>query len=180
MKELKITPIRNGTVIDHIAAGQALNVLKILGINAKTETVVSVVMNVRSKYIDTKDIVKLEDRELNPEEVDKIAVVAPKATISIIRGTEVAEKHKVRLPESIEGIIRCSNPNCISNVPQEHCQSKVLTVNDDHPRFRCFYCGRMVEDIPRSLGIEIEEKKILPPGSGGLLFFAIVRRCSLC
>jgi len=146
-KALKVVPIRNGTVIDHIAAGQALNVLKILGIRARTDAVLSVVMNVRSKQMGRKDIVKVEDRELKPEEVDKIALIAPNATINIIRDSEVVEKHHVYLPESIEGIIRCANPNCISNVEREPVVSRFITVSGDPLRFRCFYCERMIEDV---------------------------------
>ncbi len=146
-KELKVVPIRNGTVIDHITAGQALNVLRILGINAKTDAVVSVVMNVRSGKMGRKDIVKVEDRELKPEEVDKIALIAPNATINIIRNSEVVEKHKVYLPELIEGIMRCSNPNCISNAATEPVVPRFLTVSINPPRFRCFYCERIIEDV---------------------------------
>jgi aspartate carbamoyltransferase regulatory subunit len=94
-----------------------------------------------------KDIVKVENRELKPEEVDKIALIAPQATINIIRDLEVVEKHKVYLPKSIEGIIRCANPNCISNVVREPVISKFVTVSEDPLRFRCFYCERMIEDV---------------------------------
>lgn len=146
-KELKVVPIKNGTVIDHIAAGQALNVLKILGIRARTDVALSVVMNVRSKHMGKKDIVKVEDRELKPEEVDKIALIAPNATINIIRESEVIAKHKVFLPEAIEGTIRCANPNCISNVEREPVISRFITVSENPLRFRCFYCERIIEDV---------------------------------
>ncbi len=145
-KELKVVPIKNGTVIDHIPGGQALNVLKILGINARTDAVLSVAMNVRSKKMGRKDIVKVEDRELKPEEVDKIALIAPNAKINIIGGSEVVAKHKVYLPKSIEGIIRCANPNCISNAEKESVISKFITVSENPPLFRCFYCERIIED----------------------------------
>lgn len=150
-KELKVVAIKSGTVIDHIAAGQALNVLKILGIDAGTDVALSVVMNVRSKQMGKKDIVKVEDRELKPAEVDKIAMIAPLASINIIRNSEVIAKHKVYLPESIEGIIRCMNPNCISNAEREPVMSKFITVSENPPRFRCFYCERRIEDVSRYL-----------------------------
>lgn len=150
-KELKVVAIKSGTVIDHIAAGQALNVLKILGIDAGTDVALSVVMNVRSKQMGKKDIVKVEDRELKPAEVDKIAMIAPLASINIIRNSEVIAKHKVYLPESIEGIIRCMNPNCISNAEREPVMSKFITVSENPPRFRCFYCERTIEDVSRYL-----------------------------
>ena len=87
-KELKVPLIRNGTVIDHINSGNALKVLHILGIPEKSSSIVSVVMNVKSK-LGKKDIVKVENRELDPKEVDKIALIAPKATINIIRVFQV-------------------------------------------------------------------------------------------
>ncbi|NQE46268.1 Aspartate carbamoyltransferase regulatory chain [ANME-1 cluster archaeon GoMg2] len=146
-KELKVVPITNGTVIDHITAGQALNVLRILGITTKTNAILSVVMNVQSKMMGRKDIVKVEDLELKSEEVDKIALIAPNATINIIRNSEVIAKHKVYLPASIEGFIRCANPNCISNAKREPVISKFLTVRENPPKFRCFYCERIIEDV---------------------------------
>ncbi|MHC1566195.1 MAG: aspartate carbamoyltransferase regulatory subunit [Candidatus Syntropharchaeia archaeon] len=145
-KELRVRSIQNGTVIDHIAAGQALNVLKILGITGKTDTVVSMAMNVPSSIMGKKDIVKIENRELLSEEVDKIALIAPNATINIIREYEVVEKHKVFPPDEIEGVIRCGNPNCISNT-DEPVTSKFIMEEKKPPRFRCFYCEREIEDV---------------------------------
>ena len=98
-EELRVRSIRNGSVIDHITAGNALNVLRILGITGTTTAIVSVVMNVPSKRLafGQKDIVKIEDRELVPAEVDKIALIAPQATINIIRDYEVVAKEVSRL-----------------------------------------------------------------------------------
>src|SRR3989442_15228700 len=73
-KELYVKKIRNGSVIDHISAGHALDVLKILGIGGGEGHIVSVAMNVSSKAASKKDIVKVENRELKPGEVDKIAL----------------------------------------------------------------------------------------------------------
>ncbi len=103
-KELKVPRIKDGSVIDHITAGNAVKVLHILGIPKESSSTVSVAMNVRSK-LGKKDIVKVENRELDPQEVDKIALIAPKATINIIRDYEVASKHKVKLPD--EDVIFC-------------------------------------------------------------------------
>ncbi|MBI4416703.1 MAG: aspartate carbamoyltransferase regulatory subunit, partial [Euryarchaeota archaeon] len=115
MRDLKVTPIKNGTVIDHIPSGMALKVLKVLGITGDVSSTVSVLMHVPSKRRGAKDIVKVEDRELNPRELNKIALIAPAATINIIRNYNVAEKHTVTLPDRIVGILRCGNPNCITN-----------------------------------------------------------------
>lgn len=141
-KELRVRRIRHGTVIDHIAAGQALNVLRILGITDRSTDVVSVVMNVSDRK---KDIVKIEDRELKPEEVDEIALISPDATINIIRDYEVVEKHKVILPSQIEGVIRCVNPNCITNTDEPVKPSFVIQ-RDDRVELHCMYCGRIIAD----------------------------------
>ncbi|MCJ2512660.1 MAG: aspartate carbamoyltransferase regulatory subunit, partial [Candidatus Thermoplasmatota archaeon] len=112
MRELRVTPIKNGTVIDHIPAGMALKVLKILGItDESSDSTVSVAMRVTSKKSTLKDIVKVEDRELLEKEVDKIALVAPSATINIIQNFNVKQKYKVELPEVAKGILKCGNPN---------------------------------------------------------------------
>ncbi len=145
-KELKIPLIKEGTVIDHITAGNAVKVLHILGIPEKTlDSVVSVAMNVKSK-IGKKDIVKVENRELKPEEVNKIALIAPKATINIIRDYEVVKKFKVHLPDEIVGIVRCPNPNCISNA-REPIQSRFRVISRDPIRIKCCYCEREPENI---------------------------------
>src|SRR3989337_2490906 len=84
-RTLRVSKIKDGTVIDHITKGHALDVIKILGINGRSEGVVTITMSVPSGKIGIKDVVKIEGRELNPEEVDKIALIAPHATINIIR-----------------------------------------------------------------------------------------------
>jgi len=144
-KELKIPRIKDGTVIDHITAGNAVKVLHILGIPRSTSSIVSVAINVKSK-LGKKDIVKVENRELDPQEVDKIALIAPKATINIIRDYEVAKKHKVELPNEIVGIVSCSNPTCVSNA-NEPVTSRFKVIKKDPPRIKCYYCEREPEDI---------------------------------
>ena len=102
-------------------------------------------MNVKSR-IGKKDIVKVENRELDPREVDKISLIAPKATINIIRDFEVVEKHRVKLPDEIFGIVKCSNPTCISN-SKEPVKSRFLVTCKDPPTIKCYYCERETEDI---------------------------------
>ena len=144
-KELKIPRIKDGTVIDHITAGNAVKVLHILGIPTSSSSIVSVAMNVKSK-IGKKDIVKVENRELDPHEVNKIALIAPKATINFIRDYEVAKKHKVKLPDEVIGIVSCSNPTCVSNA-REPVKSRFKVICKDPPRIKCYYCEREPEDI---------------------------------
>ena len=143
-KTLRVSKIKEGTVIDHITGGHALDVIKILGIKGRAEGVVTVAMNVPSKRHGTKDVVKVEGRELNPKEVDKIALLAPHATINIIRDYKVAEKKRVKLPKVIRGIVKCANPACISN-SSEPVQPTFYVEKEDPLRLRCHYCSYIME-----------------------------------
>ena len=144
-KTLHVSKIKDGTVIDHITAGHALDVLKILGItNFNSGVSVTVAINVPSKKIGVKDIVKVEGRELDTEEVDKIALLAPHATINIIRNYMVTEKQVVKLPEILHGIVKCANPNCISN-SNEPIIPTFYVENEEPIQLRCHYCSRIME-----------------------------------
>ena len=137
-------------MIDHITAGHALNVLKILGITDHVSGVVTVGMNVPSKTLGLKDMVKIEGRELKSEEVDKIALLAPHASINIIRNYKVVDKQRVRLPDVIREAVKCANPACISN-SKEPVKSTFYVDNKEPLRLRCHYCGYIMEkqDIPK-------------------------------
>ena len=147
---LRVSKIRDGTVIDHITAGNALEVLKILGITDHVKSVVTVGMNVPSKTLILKDMVKIEGRELKSEEVDKIALLAPHASINIIRNYKVVDKQLVRLPKLIRETVKCANPACISN-SKEPVKSTFYVDNEEPLRLRCHYCGYVMErqDIPK-------------------------------
>jgi aspartate carbamoyltransferase regulatory subunit len=141
---LYVSKIKDGTVIDHITGGHALDVVKILGITGKEKRIITIAINVPSKRFKVKDIVKIEGRELNPEEVHKIALLAPHATINIIRNYNVVDKQRVKLPTVIEGIIKCSNPACISN-SNEPVQTKFYVICEDPLILKCHYCGYTME-----------------------------------
>ena len=117
----RVTAIRNGTVIDHIPSGHAVTVLEILGISGRRVNPVSMVMNVPSGKMEHKDIIKIEDRELDQHELDRLALVAPDASVSIIREYRVAEKLQIRLGEEIVNVARCSYRNCATNGPASRC-----------------------------------------------------------
>ena len=117
--ELKVSKIRNGTVIDHIPAGRALAVLKLLGITGREGHVVTMTMNVKSSKLGRKDLVKVENLELRPEQVNKLTLIAPTATINIVRDYKVVEKRPVNIPERIVSILRCINPSCITRQNRE-------------------------------------------------------------
>ncbi|MEM1552564.1 MAG: aspartate carbamoyltransferase regulatory subunit [Candidatus Bathyarchaeia archaeon] len=136
--------MKDGTVIDHITGGHALDVIKILGITGKEKRIITIAINVPSKRFKVKDIVKIEGRELKPEEVHKIALLAPHATINIIRNYNVVEKQRVKLPSVIEGIVKCANPACVSN-SNEPVQSKFYVKSEEPLILKCHYCGYIME-----------------------------------
>ena len=149
--ELKIKAIENGTVIDHITANKALHILKILGLPDPEIINVTVAMNVSSKEIGRKDILKIENRELDAEELNQIALIAPKATINIIRNYEPIKKDKIILPEKITSIIRCTNPKCITNWENEPITPMFNVIEKYPPVVRCHYCEKLIktEDIEK-------------------------------
>jgi len=144
MRELKITPIRNGTVIDHISSGLALEVLRILRLGR--DATVSIALHVRSGKLGWKDIVKVENVELTARTVNAIALIAPTATISIIRDYRVREKRTVDLPAKIVGVLRCPNRNCISNQP-EPLESEFEVTERRPTVLKCAFCERRVDDF---------------------------------
>jgi len=139
---LLVRRIKNGTVIDHIGGGEALNVIKILGIAGTTTETLSIATNVPSKHMGAKDIVKISNRELSKEEVDRIALISPRATINIIRNFKVCEKKGVEIPTEIVGSVRCPNPGCITRT-NEPIRSR-FTVLPDGKGLRCTYCDSVI------------------------------------
>ncbi|MFQ5794460.1 MAG: aspartate carbamoyltransferase regulatory subunit [Candidatus Bipolaricaulia bacterium] len=137
-EELKVTKIEHGTVIDHIRPGLAPQVLNILGIDRDFPSTVIVAMNVQSLRHQSKDIVKVENQILDKQEMNKIAIISPNATINIIQGFEVIEKRKVTLPHELIGIAKCPNRNCITN--HEAIESFFIVECEAPLELRCHYC----------------------------------------
>ncbi len=143
-RELRVSKIKDGTVIDHIRGGYALDVVNILGITGKEKRVMTIAVNVPSKRFGAKDIVKIEGKALSPQEVNRIALVAPHASINFIKNYVVIEKFEVKLPETIEGIVKCANPCCVSN-NGEPVTSKFHVKSEEPLVLKCHYCGVTIE-----------------------------------
>lgn len=141
-RELRVSKIQSGSVIDHIDGGQALNVLAILGVDAASGDTVSVAMNVPSDRLGTKDIVKVEGRELSQDEVDVLSLIAPAATINIVRDFDVVEKHRVESPEEVVGVLSCPNRHCITT-GDEPVDTRFDVLGDG---IRCQYCETIVRE----------------------------------
>jgi len=137
---LKVSAIKQGTVIDHIPPGQAFKIVKILNLENGKEFIM-IGMNFGSKKYGRKDIVKIENRELKSDEANAISLIAPIATLNIIRNFKVVKKTKVKVPKLIKRIIRCLNPNCITR--HEDVQTKFHVISTKPLTIKCHYCERI-------------------------------------
>jgi len=138
----QVAALRHGTVIDHLNAGKALKALEALGFPKKGAALLGI--GLESGKMGTKDILKLENVELTPAEIDKLAVFGPQATVSFIRDYAVVRKVSVKLPEVIVAILKCPNPNCISNHERIETRFNVETAKPLH--VRCHYCERRIRE----------------------------------
>ena len=75
-KELIVSAIENGTVIDHIPADKVFQVVKILGLDTVSNPVY-LGINVESKKYGTKGFVKISDKYFDPEDLNKIPTASP-------------------------------------------------------------------------------------------------------
>ena len=137
--ELQITAITNGSVIDHIDSEKTLKIMDILGLS-KAKEKVTVAFNLESGTLGKKGIIKVEGRNISREEIEKISLLAPEATINYIENCKVVNKEKVSVPEEVIGLIKCSNSKCITNF--EKITTKFLREEDN---YRCNYCERTTD-----------------------------------
>ncbi len=133
---MHIDSIQNGIVLDHIKAGKAMELYRVLELN-KLECSVAVLMNVPSQKMGCKDMIKIsEDYEVN---LDILGYIDPGITVNIIKNGELAEKRSVDLPDQITGYLKCHNPRCITTTEQELTQVFKLA-NRATGTYRCMYC----------------------------------------
>jgi len=150
-EKLIISKIKEGTVIDHIDSGKSVLVLKIIGIGPETTESVSMAMNVPSRQMGKKDIVKVEGKFISEEELNKISLISPKATINLIKNYEIKKKFRVNLPEMIEGILTCPNMNCITNSNEPIISRFHIVFGRVKVVARCHYCNRKITGLDEYL-----------------------------
>lgn len=135
-KTLSVAAIESGTVIDHVLVGSGMRIVRLLKLTEGRHRV-TLGLNLPSKSLEYKDLIKVEGREISIEEANQIALFAPQATINIIRNFRPHMKFKVSLPQSVKGILRCPNELCVTN------HEEMAT----HFRVRkgflsCYYCEK--------------------------------------
>ena len=140
-KELQVSALENGTVIDHIPQGVVQQVLKILGLEECMEPIY-MGANLESKKMGRKGIIKVANRFFKPEELNKIALIAPTATIIEIKEYDVKAKTQVSIPDEIHQFVKCFNPKCITNVDDD-VTTKFYVIDKEDLKLRCHYCEKI-------------------------------------
>ncbi|WP_430824368.1 aspartate carbamoyltransferase regulatory subunit [Carboxylicivirga sp. N1Y90] len=142
-KELSVSAIKNGTVIDHIPATHLFKVISILGLD-KSENQITFGTNLKSKLQGRKAIIKVAKKYFADEDINKISLVAPHAKLNIIKDYNVVEKKTVEIPENIIGIAKCFNPKCITN--NENMVTKFALVEKEPIALKCQYCEKITNE----------------------------------
>ena len=139
---MKIDPIKNGIVIEHIEAGKGQMVYDFLGLN-QTDCMVALIKNVPSKNMGKKDIIKI-DADITVA-LDVLGYIAPEATINIIKDNKIVKKSKVQLPETLTNVVKCKNPRCITSV-EPGIDHTFKLVDRESKVYRCIYCEAKAND----------------------------------
>ena len=140
-KELVVSALENGTVLDHIPADKVYKALDILNLKGVENQITSGI-NLSSRAQGKKGIIKIADKFFEDEELNKLALIAPKATVNVIRNFEVVEKKTLTMPEEIVGIAKCMNPKCITN--HQPIKTRFTTIdNGNEISLLCHYCEKI-------------------------------------
>ncbi len=142
-KELVVSALENGTVLDHIPAEnvyKALDILNLKGISNQ----ITIGINLNSGYFGKKGIIKIAGKFFEDDELNKLALIAPKATVNVIRDFKVVEKKKLVMPHEITGIARCKNPKCITN--HQPVKTRFTTMEENNEiSLICHYCEKITD-----------------------------------
>ena len=140
-KELVVSALENGTVLDHIPAENVYKAIDLLNLRG-VESQITIGINLASKLYGRKGIIKIADKFFEDEDLNKLALIAPKATVNIIRDFKVVEKKKITMPKEITGIARCMNPKCVTN--HQPIKTRFTTLaKGDEISLLCHFCEKV-------------------------------------
>jgi aspartate carbamoyltransferase regulatory subunit len=142
-KELVVSALKNGTVIDHIPEGNVLNVVRILNLE-NFEDQIYLGANLDSKKYGKKGLIKVSNKYFKSNEINKIALVAPTATLIEIKDFQITSKKQVSVPNKVDGFVKCINPNCVTNV--EGIGTKFQVVDKKDVKLKCYYCEKVTAE----------------------------------
>ncbi len=133
---MHIDEITNGIVIDHIKAGKAMEIYKLLNLD-QLECSIAIIKNVNSKKMGKKDIIKIDEAlDVN---LDALGYIDNGITINTIENGVKTNKRHCELPERITNVVKCKNPRCITSIEQEIDHVFKLT-DRENKVYRCIYC----------------------------------------
>ncbi len=138
-KELIVSALENGTVIDHIPSNNVFQVIKILNLDS-SENQILFGTNLDSQKFGKKGIIKVKNKYFEKEEINKIAIVAPSATLIVIKNFEIIEKKQVEVPDTVKNFIKCINPNCVTN--HENVPTHFTVIDKEAVKIQCHYCEK--------------------------------------
>lgn len=132
-----IADLENGINIDHIIQGNALFIIQALSL-FNSDKQVGVGLNLLSKRLGYKDLIKVADFYLTDSQKEIISLFAPNATLSEIKDYQVITKYKLELPKVVDNIIICPNQRCVSR----QYKSRFITQVDRKNQLNviCYYC----------------------------------------
>lgn len=136
---LQVAALCNGTVIDHIPSEKLFTIVRLLGLEEMKNNI-TIGFNLESKKLGSKGIIKIADKFFCDDEINRISVVSPHVKLNIIRDYEVVEKKEVRMPDELKGIVKCANPQCITN--NEPMPTLFHVVDKDNCIVKCHYCEK--------------------------------------
>ena len=113
---MNIDSIKNGFVIDHIQAGNAMKIYELLNLN-ELDCQVAIITNAKSKKTGRKDIIKI-DKAIDID-LDKLGFIDPNVTVNIVKDSSIIEKRKLTSPEVIVNVAKCYNPRCITSIEKD-------------------------------------------------------------
>ena len=134
---LNVGTIQEGFVLDHIQAGQSMDIYKYLHLD-QLDCCVAIIKNARSNKMGKKDIIKIEC-PIDCIDMDVLGFIDHKITVNIIKDAEIVEKKALKLPKQIVNVVRCKNPRCITSIEQELEHVFVLT-DPKKEVYRCKWC----------------------------------------
>jgi aspartate carbamoyltransferase regulatory subunit len=140
---LPVSAIKNGTVIDHIIAGQAFRIIHLLSLDVSTDKV-TIGLHLPSKRMGRKDLIKIESRVLTEQEANEIVVFSPSATINVIENFEVSQKIMTRLPTLIKKVFHCPNTVCITHF-EDIDSCFYIAEERKHIQLTCRYCEKVYD-----------------------------------
>lgn len=138
---LQVSALCNGTVIDHIPADKLFAVVNLLDIPGMQSNV-TIGYNLKSKKLGKKGLIKVADKFFTDEEVSRISLVAPNIVMNIIRDYKVVEKREIQMPDTIHNLVKCGNPNCITN--NEPMVTHFHLVDREKSTLKCHYCEKEI------------------------------------